>query len=165
MADPRHNSRVVAVQQLFELSFDETSPKSFDETDFNLDELTGINEDFKFDKKLTQDIIDGVMEHHTIIDKIITKFAPEWPIENISKTDLQILRIGIYEAFLGQITPERVAINEAIELAKEFSNDASRKFVNGVLGSIIKDKTGLNKLISKSIDTETATGQTKEIEE
>ena len=68
------------------------------------------------------------------------KLAPEWPLNNIAKIDLEILRIAILEGFILKITPEKVAINEAIELAKEFSNDQTRKFVSGVLGNLFTNK-------------------------
>lgn len=83
-------------------------------------------------------LIHGVAEHREAIDEAITKFAPEWPIEQITTVDRNILRIGIYELKFANDIPPKVAINEAIELAKTFGGESSGKFINGVLGAIYK---------------------------
>ena len=85
------------------------------------------------------------MEHKEEIDKLIEKYAPQWPINKINLVDRNILRLGIYELLYGdsQEVPHKVAINEAIELAKEFSGETSGRFVNGVLGSIYKNINSL----------------------
>ncbi len=85
-------------------------------------------------------IVKGVMNNLTDINDLITKYAPEWPLEQITVVDRNVLRIGIYELKFskGEIPP-KVAINEAIELAKTFGGESSGKFINGVLGSIYKD--------------------------
>jgi len=77
-----------------------------------------------------------VREHKEEIDQQIHEHAPQWALDQIKKVDLEILRVAIYEGFLGDVTPPKVAIDEAIELAKELSGDTSDKFVNGVLGAI-----------------------------
>ena len=73
------------------------------------------------------------------IDETIKKYAPQWSIDQMKLVDLQILRIAIYEGFLAKITPPKVAIDEAIEIAKEFGGESSGKFVNGVLGAIYEE--------------------------
>lgn len=85
-------------------------------------------------------IVKGVMNSLADINDLITKYAPEWPLEQITVVDRNVLRIGIYELKFskGEIPP-KVAINEAIELAKTFGGESSGKFINGVLGSIYKD--------------------------
>ncbi len=83
-------------------------------------------------------LVRGVQEHQAEIDKLITTFAPEWPIDQITTVDRNILRIGIYELKYNHDIPPKVAINEAIELGKTFGGDSSGKFVNGVLGAIYK---------------------------
>ena len=79
------------------------------------------------------------MEHSEEIDKLITKFAPEWPLDQITIVDRNVLRLGTYELRFEESIPAKVAINEAIELAKTFGGESSGKFVNGVLGAIYKD--------------------------
>ena len=93
------------------------------------------------DLGLTNKIVEGVTNNLKAIDKIIQKAAPEWPIDKISKIDLVVLRIAIFEIVFGKSVPEKVAIDEAVELAKEFGNDTSSKFVNGVLGSVVSTKS------------------------
>ena len=84
------------------------------------------------------DLVRGVLEHQKEIDTLITQFAPEWPLEQITTVDRNILRIGIFELKYNHDIPPKVAINEAIELAKTFGGESSGKFVNGVLGAIYK---------------------------
>jgi N utilization substance protein B len=83
----------------------------------------------------------GVLEHQLQIDDIITKSAPEWPLNQITIVDRNVLRIGIYELLFGdkEQVPPKVAINEAIELAKGYGGDSSGRFVNGVLGTIFRE--------------------------
>jgi len=91
------------------------------------------------DAEFTLRLLKGVTEHMKNIDQLITKYAPEWPLEQITVVDRNILRIGVYELRFAPDIPPKVAINEAIELAKTFGGESSGKFVNGVLGAIYKD--------------------------
>jgi len=86
-------------------------------------------------------LVTGVVQHLKEIDKIIEKAAPEWPIEQITIIDRNVLRIGLYELLFGdrEAVPPKVAINEAIELAKSFGGESSGKFINGVLGTVYKE--------------------------
>lgn len=131
--DPRHLSRELALQSLFSQDFDINEESK---ENFNLSELTAIDEIDTFNEELYNRLVVGVKEKQVEIDETITKFAPQWPISQMKLVDLQILRISIYEGFIEKITPPKVAIDEAIELAKEFGGDSSSKFVNGVLGAI-----------------------------
>ncbi|MBU1148677.1 transcription antitermination factor NusB, partial [Patescibacteria group bacterium] len=79
------------------------------------------------------------------IDQLITKYAPEWPLDQITTVDRNVLRIGVYELKFDDDIPPKVAINEAIELAKTFGGESSGKFVNGVLGAIFKDMQEVEK--------------------
>lgn len=133
--DPRHLARWVALQELFNSDFNES-----DDHQFSKEEILEINEISKVDTKLVEKLISGVVSNKDKIDLIITKLAKERPIKEIAKVDLAIIRIAIFEGFIGQLTPEKVAIDEAIELSKEFGGDSSSKFVNGVLGNLIKSK-------------------------
>jgi len=83
-----------------------------------------------------RELVNGVIQNRDIIDHNIQKFAPSWPIEQIAVIDRNILRLAIFEILLNNKAPVKVAINEAVELAKTFGSDSSSKFVNGVLGSV-----------------------------
>jgi len=97
-------------------------------------------------------IVDGVEKNIVEIDAMITKYAPEWPIEQITIVDRNILRIGIFELKFAPDIPPKVAINEAIELAKSFGGESSGKFVNGVLGAIFKDIEATSEPVNKKED-------------
>jgi len=130
--DPRHSARLLAIQTLFSESFKVSGNKK----PHSFKELVEINEIDKYDKELLKKLIQGVNENMEEIDKQIIQYAPQWSLDNMKKVDLEILRVAMFEGFIGKITPPKVAIDEAIELAKELSGDASDKFVNGVLGAI-----------------------------
>ncbi len=103
----------------------------------NIQEFAPGLEETDFIKSL----VNGALEKIEQIDKIIEKAAPQWPINQIAMVDRSVLRLGIYELLFGKRdeVPPKVAINEAIELAKSFGGDASGKFVNGVLGTIYRE--------------------------
>ena len=88
------------------------------------------------DQKFVIDLVVGVLNNKQQIDEMITKYAVDWPLEQIAAVDRNIIRIAAYEFAVSKQTPNRVAINEAIELAKTFGSESAPKFVNGVLGSI-----------------------------
>ena len=136
--DPRHLAREIALQTLFSEDFHKD--RVYNIKSFSAKELTDIDEIEKYDKKLCVIILNGVRESKEDIDNLITEFAPQWPISQMKLVDLQILRIAIFEGFLTDTTPPKVAIDEAIEIAKIFGGDSSDKFVNGVLGAIYEKK-------------------------
>jgi N utilization substance protein B len=136
--DPRHLAREIALQTLFSEDFHKE--KILNIETFSPDDLQGIDEIEKYDKELCIKIVNGVRERKEDIDKLITEFAPQWPISQMKLVDLQILRIAIFEGLLTDTTPPKVAIDEAIEIAKIFGGDSSDKFVNGVLGAIYEKK-------------------------
>ncbi|TSC56057.1 MAG: putative transcription termination factor [Parcubacteria group bacterium Gr01-1014_18] len=132
----RHLARTIAMQTLYEWDFNQyPDPELFNCMERNKAEFAPEFEDNGFIRKLLQDILD----HKTEIDALIVKYAPEWPLDQITVVDRNILRIGVYELKFANDIPEKVAINESIELAKTFGGDSSGKFINGVLGSIYKD--------------------------
>ena len=139
--DPRHQARRLAVQTLFEWLFhNEEAATDRLPTVLQLDsddELDRPSEE-NVDKNLLEHIIKGVAEHHQEIDRIVAECAPEWPLPQIARIDLTILRISIFELLHWEKTPTKVAIDEAVELAKEYGGDSSPKFVNGVLGTVVK---------------------------
>jgi len=132
--DPRHTSRKLALSSIFSWLFTETDIDKCVLTSTEILESEGID----YDDELTKFIVEGVKKHSVEIDKIIEECAPEWPIDKIAKIDLVILRIAIFEMLFGKKTPPKVAIDEAVEIAKEFGNDTSHKFVNGVLGAVVE---------------------------
>lgn len=91
------------------------------------------------DEGFSESLIRGVIDHRDDIDTIIVKYAPEWPLEQITIVDRNVLRLGVFELKFSADVPPKVAINEAIEVAKGFGGESSGKFVNGVLGAIYRD--------------------------
>ena len=132
----RHLARTIAMQTLFSWDFNGKQEK-------DLDDL--IEQNFKQfapkfnDHGFVKCIINGVIKNEAEIDNYITKYATEWPLDQITIVDRNILRIGVYELIFDADIPAKVAINEAIEIAKTFGGESSGKFVNGVLGAIYKD--------------------------
>jgi len=131
----RHLARTIAVQTLYQWDFNDQKEDIDNILEHNKDEFAPEFDDGGFIKQL----IDGVLKNRPEIDGFITKFAPEWPLDQITTVDRNILRIGTYELKFDQSIPAKVAINEAIELAKTFGGESSGKFVNGVLGAIYKE--------------------------
>lgn len=86
------------------------------------------------------EIISGVLSHRAQLDQIIGKIAPDWPVDQLAVIDRNVLRIAILELLLPGEAPVKVAINEAVELAKVFGSDSAPRFVNGVLGTLVKEK-------------------------
>ncbi len=81
-------------------------------------------------------LVHGVIEHQDRIDSMIARFAPEWPLDQMAVIDRNVLRIAIYEFLVDGSTPVKVAINEAVELAKTYGSDSAPRFINGVLGTL-----------------------------
>ncbi len=129
----RHLARSIAMQSLFEWDF-KGNPTAILQmiVKHNSEEFApGLEE-----QEFTELIVNGVLDHLKEIDELISRFAPSWPIGQITLVDRNILRIGVYELKFSKDIPPKVAINEAIELAKSFGGASSGKFVNGVLGSM-----------------------------
>lgn len=136
MASNRHLGRIIALQTLYEYDFRETAG---DDT-VDLDEVLGRNleryEDTIDDKDFVDKLVHGAGSKLKELDATIQPIAPEWPLDQISRIDLTILRLALFELLhLQDLVPPKVAINEAVELAKAFGGDNSSKFVNGVLGT------------------------------
>ena len=106
------------------------------------------------DKKYIRNIIDGVNENVTIIDSIIEKNAMGWKLNRVSKIDLSILRIGIYEILYREDIPFSVSVNEAVELAKKYSNDDAGSFVNGLLAKVTKADTQAESTLKDKSDND-----------
>lgn len=145
----RHLSRTIAMQSLYQWDFlGKPGDRLPEIIEFNRQEFAP-----KFDDEgFVGELVDGVVEHNADIDEIITRFAPNWPIETITLVDRNILRLGVFELKFHEKIPAKVAINEAIELAKGFGGQASGRFVNGVLGAIYKDMISKGEV--KDVDKE-----------
>ena len=134
----RHLSRSIVLQSLFEWDLNNIDASGVrDALMRNVEEFAPNKSDTPFMEKL----LDGVLQKQTELDLIIEKAAPEWPIDRIAPVDRNILRLGLYELLFAdrKEVPAKVAINEAIELAKQFGGENSSKFVNGVLGAVYKE--------------------------
>lgn len=134
----RHLARSIAMQTLYEWDFNGRDDAALDAIlEKNLGEFGPGLDDQEFPRRL----VAGVLEHRDAIDTIIVKAAPEWPLDQIAMVDRNILRLGLFELIWGDHrgVPPKVAINEAIELAKSFGGDSSGKFINGVLGTVYRE--------------------------
>lgn len=134
----RHLSRSVAMQSLYEWDFNGRNNDGLaDIVERNIKEFAAGVDDTTFIRNLVKGVIDKVAD----LDKIIEKAAPQWPLDQIAVVDRNVLRLGLYELLFGnrEEVPPKVAINEAIELAKSFGGESSGKFVNGVLGTVYRE--------------------------
>ncbi len=131
----RHLGRTIALQSLFEWDFYAAQKPMEASLQHNIEEFQPKFKDVDF----TTSLVQGVLEHITELNDLIRKYAPDWPLEQITLVDRNVLRIGLYELKYDRDIPPKVAINEAIELAKSFGGDSSGRFVNGVMGSIYRD--------------------------
>jgi transcription antitermination protein NusB len=134
----RHLLRSIALQSLYEWDFRGKDEKKVDEIiRHNIKEFGPGVEDEVFVFYLVR----GVLKNQKKIDQLIEKCAPEWPLDQVTVTDRNVLRLGIFELVFGNYeeVPPKVAINEAIELAKTYGGDSSGRFVNGVLGTIYRE--------------------------
>ena len=130
MANPRRKARVAALQALYEADLSGHDPANA------LDRLSGEEELTAAQLDFAQQLVGGVIENRASIDDVIRQAATQWPVEQISAIDRNILRLAIREILMNNGAPIRAAINEAVELAKIYGSDNSAKFVNGVLGSV-----------------------------
>jgi transcription antitermination protein NusB len=136
MASNRHLGRIIALQTLYEFEFRQDSADAM----ADIDEILGRNleryDEAIEDKDFVTTLVHGVQKRAGELDATIQPIAPEWPLEQIARIDRTILRMALYELLhMAEQVPPKVAINEAVELAKAFGSDNSSKFVNGVLGT------------------------------
>ncbi|HRC28406.1 MAG TPA: transcription antitermination factor NusB [Candidatus Saccharimonas sp.] len=139
MASNRHLGRIVALQTLYEYEFRTQAS----DTTVDLQEILTRNleryESAIDDTDFVKDLVEGTTGAQEDLDSKIQPIAPEWPIDQISRIDRAVLRLGMYELlYKGSVVPPKVAINEAVELAKAFGSDNSSKFINGVLGTAFR---------------------------
>lgn len=141
MASNRHLGRIIALQSLYEYDF----RHQVGDAAVSIDEILRRNleryEQTIEDKEFVQRLVRGVAQQSDQLDAFLQPIAPEWPVEQIARIDRCILRMALYELREFTDVPPKVAINEAVELAKAFGSDNSSKFVNGVLGTAYKRLT------------------------
>jgi N utilization substance protein B len=138
MASNRHLGRIIALQTLYEIEFREEAG----DTDFSTDEILERNisryKEMVDDINFIMQLVAGVSKSTKELDKKLQPVAPEWPIDQIARMDRIVLRIGLYELESEADVPPKVVINEAVELAKAFGGANSSKFINGVLGTLLR---------------------------
>ena len=145
MASNRHLGRIIALQTLYEVEFRE---QSGDKT-VDLSEVLARNisryQKAVDDKSFIERLVNGVTKEEAKLDDVLRPVAPEWPIEQIARMVRVVLRIGLYELLYEKDVPPKVVINESVELAKSFGGDNSSKFINGVLGTVLREHEGKSK--------------------
>ncbi|MGM0501726.1 MAG: transcription antitermination factor NusB [Bacillota bacterium] len=126
----RHQSREIAVQVLYQIDIKQDSLES------NLDDLQEEHPNLELEDSFLADIINGTYQHIAEIDQLVNDNIDNWKVKRMAKVDRNVIRLAIYELLYQDDIPVAVSINEAVELAKSFSNQESAKFVNGVLAKL-----------------------------
>lgn len=138
MASNRHLGRIIVLQTLYELTFrEECKDTTVDITDImqrNIGRYKATLDDISF----IENFAAGVVSSSKDLDAKIQPLAPDWPLEQIARIDHILLKMGVYELSMNADVPPKVVINEAVELAKSFGGDNSSKFINGVLGTFLR---------------------------
>jgi transcription antitermination protein NusB len=141
---PRTRARSLALQVLYEVDIANHPPADVFRS--RLEEMPLSDELSEFARK----IIFGVLPRTNDLDQLIAKYAPEWPFDQVAPIDRNILRIALWEFAVFHETPIKVAINEAVELAKQFGSDSAPRFVNGVLGALADHQHEIQQAIQKA---------------
>ncbi len=140
MASNRHLGRIVALQTLYEYEF----RLSCNDTNLDVDDILQRNihryNDTIDDHDFIIKLVKGVIQEQDQLDATLQPVAPEWPIDQIARMDRAVLRLGLYELLHEPSVPPKVVINEAVELSKAFGGENSSKFVNGVLGTVLRNQ-------------------------
>jgi transcription antitermination protein NusB len=145
----RHLARTMAMQCLFEWDFRDQDVSRLPAI------ISHVKDDFapSFEEGgYIESQVQNVVASQKDIDALLVRFAPEWPLVDMTATDRNILRLGIYELKFDEAIPAKVAINEAIELGKAFGGEASGKFINGVLGAVYKDMVANGEMKKVDLD-------------
>lgn len=133
----RRRARRVTLEALYE--YDIAGHPPIEALEYRLEEAPLATPGVEFASRL----IEGVLEYQNVMDRLIARYAPEWPLEQMAIIDRNILRMAIYEFLVSDETPVKVAINEAVELAKIYGADSSPRFINGVLGTLAEQMDAL----------------------
>lgn len=139
MASNRHLGRIIALQTLYEQDFRRECQDQTFKLDKVLKRNIGRYQAMVDDQAFIDQLVHGVDTKQAELDQVLQPVAPEWPIDQIARMDRIVLRIGTYELLYGQDAPPKVVINEAVELAKAFGGENSSKFINGVLGTVLRE--------------------------
>ena len=141
---PRTRARALALQVLYEI--DVANHPAAETLQLRLEE-TPLAEDLS---EFARQIVFGVLPLRSEIDQLIAQYAPEWPLDQIAAIDRNILRMAFWEFAVQGQTPVKVAINEAVELAKQFGSDSAPRFINGVLGSLAEHQNRIHQVLQKA---------------
>jgi N utilization substance protein B len=160
MASNRHLGRIIALQTLYEEEF----RLECDDKDFKLKDVLERNirryAEMVDDRAFVEELVAGVDAKKAELDLLLQPIAPDWPIDQIARMDRIVLRMGAYELIHNADVPPKVVINEAVELAKAFGGENSSKFVNGVLGTLLRQREEGEALTAKK-DTKPKNEKTK----
>lgn len=137
----RHQARVVALQALYEIDCADHAPAIV------LEQRLAATQLPKATTAFIHRLVNGVLDYQAILDVFIHRHAPEWPLEQMAYIDRNILRMAIFEFAVDGQTPVKVAINEAVELAKSFGSDSAPRFVNGVLGTLVEHQQAITQAV------------------
>jgi N utilization substance protein B len=154
MASNRHLGRIIALQTLYEQDFRRGAGDKGLDVDAILARNIARYEGTVDDKGFIERLVHGIDQRAAELDATLTPIAPEWPIEQIARMDRVILRMGLYELTYEPDVPPKVVINEAVELAKAFGSENSSKFVNGVLGTALRQRDDIGGGASGSEDSQ-----------
>ncbi|MDF1514157.1 MAG: transcription antitermination factor NusB [Anaerolineae bacterium] len=147
MKGERRLARQIAIEVLYEVDLvGHNATVAFDERCREIEKLTKRSEDY------ARILIHGIVQHSDKLDGFIQTFASEWPLDQVAIVDRNLLRIALYEFTVGGV-PVKVAINEAVELAKRYGSDSSPRFVNGVLGSLVGAQEEITTLLNQTEET------------
>ncbi len=141
---PRTRARSLALQVLYEVDIANHPPGDIYKSRL---EDTPLTEELS---EFARQIIFGVLPRTATLDHIIARYAPEWPLDQIAAIDRNILRMALWEFAVSHETPVKVAINEAVELAKQFGSDSAPRFINGVLGALADHQNEIRQALQRS---------------
>jgi N utilization substance protein B len=143
----RRVAREIALQSLYQIEMNQVSPK--EAVAHAIEEAENDNEaelevaDERISAEYISELVEGTIKHKTNIDELLADYLKGWQMDRLSRVDREVLRLAVYEMVYRDDVPPKVVVNEAIELSKHFGTDESGKFVNGVLGKMIKELDGL----------------------
>ena len=146
----RHQARIVALQALYEIDCTHHAPALV------LGQRLAASQLPKVVIAFSRHLVNGVIDHHTVLDVFIHRHAPEWPLAQMAYIDRNILRMALFEFAVDGQTPVKVAINEAVELAKTFGSDSAPRFINGVLGTLVEHKQNIAQQAIQKQDADNA---------
>jgi N utilization substance protein B len=144
----RHRAREAALKALYEIDCAHHPPGVVLQQQIEAAGLPDAAAEF------ASRLVVGVLENQAVLDRFIHQYAPEWPLAQMAYIDRNVLRIAIFEFAIDSGTPVKVAINEAVELAKAYGSDSAPRFVNGVLGTLVGQQSAIGQAVRDSRPTE-----------